>query len=425
MAEATPAAAADAAPTAAGAIARVDGGVTAPAGFRAGGAYTGIRSYGPEPRLDVGLLVSEAPCVAAGLFTTNAVVGEALSWTRERVRGADATRVRAVVANSGNANTWTGEQGARDARRMAELAAERLDVAPAAVLVGSTGVIGRPLPMELVERGVAQVELGADEAGATAFARSILTTDTRPKQTARRLHAGGRAYTVGGAAKGSGMIHPLMATMFAFLTTDAPVAHGWLDATLRAASSDSFEMLDVDMDSSTCDMVIALANGRAGGEPIGDGHAAAPALAAAIAEVATELARELARDGEGARTLIEVAVEGAADEREARLAARTIASSPLVKTMVAGRDPNWGRIAMAAGRSGARLDQSRARIWIAGLPAFAEGAPAATAEAELSAAMEAPEVRIRADLGVGTASATAWGCDLTEEYVRINASYTT
>jgi glutamate N-acetyltransferase/amino-acid N-acetyltransferase len=412
--------------TATGAAAeRVAGGLTAPAGFRAGGAYTGIRSYGPEPRLDVGLLVSETPCVTAGLFTTNAVVGEALSWTRERLRGADATRVRAIVANSGNANTWTGEQGARDARRMAELAAQRLGVAPAEVLVGSTGVIGRPLPMDRVERGVAEIELGSDEAAATAFARSILTTDTRPKQTARRLQAGGHIYTVGGAAKGAGMIHPDLATMFAFLTTDAPVAPAWLDATLRAASADSFEMLDVDMDSSTCDMVIALANGRAGGEPISDGHPAAPALASVIAEVATELARELARDGEGARTLIEVVVEGAADEREARLAARTIASSPLVKTMVAGRDPNWGRIAMAAGRSGARLDQSRTRIWIAELPAFEAGAPAATLEADLRAAMETPELRIRADLGVGTASATAWGCDLTEDYVRINATYTT
>lgn len=418
----------DAAQTAAGAEAaseRVAGGLTAPEGFHAGGAYAGIRSYGPEPRLDVGLLLSETPCVAAGLFTTNAVVGEALSWTRERVRGADATGVRAVVTNSGNANTWTGEQGTRDARRMAELAAERLDLAPAEVLVGSTGVIGRPLPMELVERGVAAIELGADEVAATAFARAMMTTDTRPKQTARRVEIEGRRYTVGGAAKGSGMIHPLMATMFAFLTTDAPAAPGWLDATLRAASADSFEMLDIDMDSSTCDMVIALANGRAGGEPIDDGHPAAPALAAAIGEVATELTRELARDGEGARTLIEVVVEGAADEREARLAARTIASSPLVKTMVAGRDPNWGRVAMAAGRSGARLDPARARIWIAELPAFAAGAPAATPEAELRAAMETPELRIRADLGVGAASATAWGCDLTDEYVRINASYTT
>ncbi len=406
-------------------IERVTGGLTAPAGFQAGGAYAGIRSYGPEPRLDIGLLVSESPCVTVGLFTTNAVVGEALSWTRERLRSADATRVRALVANSGNANTWTGEQGARDTLSMAELTAKRLNVMPVEVLVGSTGVIGRPLPMDLIERGIAEVELGADEAASTAFARAILTTDTRPKQTARRLHTGESIYTVGGAAKGSGMIHPDLATMFAFLTTDAPVTPGWLETTLRAVSADSFEMLDVDMDSSTCDMVIALANGHADGKPIDESHPAASALTTAFAEVATELARELARDGEGARTLIEVTVDGAADEHEARLAARTIASSPLVKTMVAGRDPNWGRIAMAAGRSGARIDQARTRIWIAGLPVFQSGSPAATPEAELRAAMEAPEVRIRADLGIGTSSATAWGCDLTEEYIRINATYTT
>ena len=400
-------------------------GVTAPAGFRAGGAYAGIRGYGPEPRYDVGMLVSEAPCVAAGLFTTNAVVGNALVWTRERVRGGDRARVRAVVANSGNANTWAGEQGPRDAGRMAELAAARLGLEATQVLVGSTGVIGRPLPMELVERGIGAVELGAGAASGTTFARAIMTTDTRPKEAARRVSHGGRVYTVGGAAKGSGMIHPLLATMFAFLTTDAPVAPGWLDATLRAVSAESFEMLDVDMDTSTCDMVIALANGAAGGETIDGDHPAAPALARAMAGVATELARELARDGEGARALIEVAVEGAADEREARLAARTIASSPLVKSMVTGRDPNWGRVAMAAGRSGARVDPARTRIWIAGLPAFGGGAPAETTEAALREAMDGPEIVIRVDLGVGSGRATAWGCDLTEEYVRINASYTT
>ncbi len=404
---------------------RAAGGVTAPAGFRAGASYAGIRGYGPEPRYDVGLLVSETPCVAAGLFTTNAVVGNALAWTRERVRGEDQARVRAVVANSGNANTWTGEQGPRDARRMAELAAARLCLAPSEVLVGSTGVIGRPLPMELVEHGIAAIDLGADPAAATTFARAIMTTDTRPKEASRRVSHGGRDYTIGGAAKGAGMIHPLLATMFVFLTTDAPVAAGWLDATLRAVSADSFEMLDIDMDSSTCDMVIVLANGAAGGEPVDDSHPAAPALAEAMAAVATELTRELARDGEGARTLIEVAVEGAADEREARLAARTIASSPLVKSMVTGRDPNWGRVAMAAGRSGARIDPARSRIWIAGLLAFERGAPAPTPETALREAMERPEIVIRADLGVGSARATAWGCDLTEEYVRINASYTT
>ena len=221
------------------------------------------------------------------------------------------------------------------------------------------------------------------------------------------------------------MIHPDMATMFAFLTTDAPAERGWLDATLRAAADRSFHMIDVDMDTSTSDMAIALANGAAGGEPVAAGHPAAEPLARAIGAVCVTLARELARDGEGARTLIEVVAEGAASEGDARLAARTIASSPLVKTMVAGRDPNWGRVLMAAGRSGAAIDAERARVWIGERCAFERGAPAATPEADISAAMDRDEVRIRIDLGRGGASATAWGCDLTAEYVRINADYTT
>lgn len=399
------------------------GGVSSPAGFRAGAAYAGLRTYGEQPGFDVGLLVADGPCAVAGLFTRNAVVGEALLLTRERVAGGTA---RAVVVNSGNSNCVTGEQGAADARRMAALAAARLGTAEDEVLVGSTGVIGQPLPMERVERGIGAIEVASD--GGLAFARAIMTTDTRPKQVAVRVptSAGAPGYIVGGAAKGSGMVHPDMATMFAFLTTDAPATPGWLDRTLRAATDRSFHMLDIDMDTSTCDMVLALASGAAGGEPIDDdGHPHAQALAGAIEAVATALAREVARDGEGARTLIEVVVEGAAGPDDARRAARTIASSPLVKTMVAGRDPNWGRVMMAAGRSGAAIDQRRASVWIGSHAALAEGRLTAVDPALISRAMDAPEVQLRIDLGCGADSATAWGCDLTEQYVRINADYTT
>ncbi|MYB42976.1 MAG: bifunctional glutamate N-acetyltransferase/amino-acid acetyltransferase ArgJ [Chloroflexi bacterium] len=396
------------------------GGLTAPAGWLAGGVYTGIRSYGPEPRFDLGLLLSERPATAAALFTRNAVVGAPVTLTRERVaRGA----ARALVVNSGNSNVATGAAGDADAERMAELAAAALGVAAADVLVASTGVIGRRLPMDRIEAGIGEIELTRE--GGAQFARAMMTTDTRPKEQALRVEAGGRSYIVGGAAKGAGMIHPDMATMFGFLTTDAPVERGWLQETLREVTDRSFNMIDVDMDTSTSDMVIALANGAAGGEPIAAGHPAAAPLASAIEAVAVRLARELARDGEGARTLIEVVAEGAASDADARIAARTISASPLVKTMITGRDPNWGRVLMAAGRSGAALDLERTEVWIGEFCAFAQGAPTATPEADISAAMDRDEVQIRIDLGCGEASATAWGCDLTEEYVRINADYTT
>ena len=398
----------------------IDGGVTAPAGFRAGGSYAGIKTYGPEPRLDVGLLVSDRPCTVAGVYTRNAVVGEPLRLTRERAALGSA---RAIVVNSGNANTATGPQGAADAVRMAALGATALGLEERALLVASTGVIGRPLPMDRIAAGIAAIEPSAD--GGEAFARAILTTDTRPKQAAVRVIAGGQPYVVGGAAKGSGMIHPDMATMFGFLTTDAPAERAWLDATLRRVSDRSFNMIDVDMDTSTSDMVLLLANGAAGGEPIASGHPAAEPLAAALEAVAVTLARDLARDGEGARTLIEVVVTGAASLRDARLAARTISSSPLVKTMVAGRDPNWGRVLMAAGRSGAAIDAQAASVWIGEHCPFERGAPRGVEEAAIAASMDRDEVCIRIDLAAGAATATAWGCDLTEEYVRINADYTT
>ena len=398
----------------------IAGGVTAPAGFRAGGAYAGIKTYGPEPRLDVGLLVSERPCTVAGVYTRNAVVGEPLRLTRERAAAGSA---QAIVANSGNANTATGPQGAADAVRMGALAAAALGLEELAVLVASTGVIGRPLPMDRIAAGIAAVATSAD--GGEEFARAILTTDTRSKQAAVRFIAGERAYVVGGAAKGSGMIHPDMATMFGFLTTDAPAERDWLQATLRRVCDRSFNMIDVDMDTSTSDMVLLLANGAAGGDSIDGGHPAAKPLAAALEAVAVTLARELARDGEGARTLIEVVVSGAASLEEARLAARTISSSPLVKTMVTGRDPNWGRVLMAAGRSGAAIDAQAASVWIGDHCPFLRGAPTDIEAAVIAASMNADEVCVRIDLAAGEATATAWGCDLTEQYVRINADYTT
>ena len=398
-----------------------DGGVTSPAGFVAGGVYTGIKNYGEAPRLDVGLLVSEAPATLAATLTRNAVQGWPVRWNRALLEAG--APVRALFVNSGVSNTANGEQGRLDNERSARLVADRLGCKPTEVLIGSTGVIGNFLPMDLVEQGIGSIELL--EAGGTSFARSMMTTDTVHKQTAVSFEAAGRTYTVGGCTKGSGMIHPDMATMFGFLTTDAPCDQPWLREAWRGVVDLSFNMVDVDMDTSTSDTALVLANGMAGGNPIDASHPAAVSLVHALEAVAIHLARELARDGEGAETLIVATVEGAASVEDARLAARTVSSSPLIKTMVTGRDPNWGRLMMAIGRSGASVDQDRVSVWIAGLPLLEAGAPVGADLVAVAQAMDAEEVALRVDLALGDASATAWGCDLTTEYVHINADYTT
>jgi glutamate N-acetyltransferase / amino-acid N-acetyltransferase len=404
------------------------GSVTTPRGFKAGAVASGIKAAvpaavgggAPEERLDLGLLCADRPCSVAGIFTRNRVCGAPVTVCRERVRSGVA---RALIVNSGCSNVATGERGLADARAMAALAGEHVGVAAEQVLVGSTGVIGRHLPMEKIRAGIPSIALS--EQGGQAFARAIMTTDTVPKARAVRVRAGHQVYTVGGVAKGSGMVHPDMATVFGFLTTDADVDPQLLAALLRDAGDDSFNMIDVDMDTSTSDMMLLFANGAAGGPRLSGENESVRALSRAIRAVAIELARDLARDGEGARTLIEMRVDGAKTREDARKAARTVVSSPLVKTMITGRDPNLGRVMMALGRSGAEVDVDRISVWIGEQCAFERGAPTALDYAAISKAMDAPEVRLRADLGLGRESATAWGCDLTAEYVRINADYTT
>jgi glutamate N-acetyltransferase/amino-acid N-acetyltransferase len=400
----------------------LDGGnVTTPEGFSAGGIYTGVKTYGEEPRLDLGVLLSDRPCEVAGVLTKNAVHGPAVARARRILDGR--LTARAITANSGCSNTVTGQQGIRDTERLAKLTAERFNLEPNDVFIGSTGVIGRLMPMPPIEAGLAAVELAAE--GGPDFARAILTTDTRTKEAAVSFEVDGVTYTVGGCAKGSGMIHPDMATMFGFITTDAPVDRVWLQAALGLISDRTFNMLDIDMDTSTSDTVLILANGAAGGEAIGRGHPAAGPLATALETVARHLTRELARDGEGANTLIETVVEGAASPEDARLAARTVVSSPLIKTMVTGRDPNWGRVMMAVGRSGAHVEQDRVSVWVGPHCVLESGTPTAVDLAAVSTSMDAGEVQLRVDLALGEDTATAWGCDLTTEYVHINADYTT
>jgi len=405
------------------------GGVTTPLGFSAAATYAGVKSYGSlqvtaeDPsanRLDLGVLVADRPCNVAGVFTKNRVYGAPVAVTRERVqRGLG----QALIVNSGCANVATGAAGLADAQVMCELAAKQLGIDASLVTVGSTGVIGRRLPMESIAAAIPRLQPHRE--GGAEFARAIMTTDTVPKSRAIRVCSGGHTYCIGGAAKGSGMVHPDMATVFGFFTTDAELPADRLQALLREAADVSFNMIDVDMDTSTSDMMLLFANAAAGGGMIAPHSPEEAAFCRALSQLAIELARDLARDGEGAHTLIEMEVVGAASLADARRAARTVVSSPLVKTMVTGRDPNLGRVMMALGRSGVDLSVDQISVWIGGQCAFERGSATALDYAEISRAMDTAEVKLKADLGQGAHTAKAWGCDLTEDYIRINADYTT
>jgi glutamate N-acetyltransferase/amino-acid N-acetyltransferase len=323
---------------------------------------------------------------------------------------------------SGISNVATGDAGMRDASEMADLTGRKLGIASGDVIVGSTGVIGKPLPMDKIRDAIHRIELS--ESAGHDFARAIMTTDTHPKEIAVRFRANRHEYVLAGCAKGAGMIHPDMATMFCFLTTDAPVQRRFLQDALRDAVDDSLNMMSVDGDTSTSDTTAIIANGAAGGPTLDAENAGAPAFQSALNHVCIALARMLARDGEGAQKLIEVQVTGASSNREARAAARTVTASPLVKTAVHGNDPNWGRVLMAVGRSGARINVNRAAVWLGDIQVF-DGTPSPFDERAASRYLRNEEVIIRVDLGAGEWSATAWGCDLTPEYVHINSDYTT
>lgn len=398
-----------------------DGGVTTPLGFEAGATYAGIKKFGDaKERKDVGLLVARKPCVATALFTTNRVCGAPVIVSREHL--AD-RRAQAIVINSGCSNVAMGARGIEDARAMARAAAEHLGVETTDVLVASTGVIARPLPLERVRQGIKAITPSRE--GGLAFSQAILTTDRVIKKRALSVEVGGRTYTVGGTAKGSGMAHPDMATVLCFLTTDAPLEPDWASITLKHVADRSLNMLNIDLDTSTSDSLFWLASGEAGGDPISGTHPASRPLAEAVFALCEALTRDLARDGEGARTMIVVEVTGARSEKEARVAAHTIVSSPLVKTMVTGRDPNIGRILMAAGRSGADLSIDDVSINVNGVLGYHAGMFVAENEKRLKSGMDAAEVHIGIDLGLGSHRAVAWGCDLTDEYIHINADYTT
>ncbi len=401
-----------------------DGGITAPEGFLAGAVYAGLQQPAPDQR-DLGALLSDRPCAAAARFTTNRVLAAPVLVSRRYL--APGHPMRGVVFNAGNANACTGPEGIRAAEEMAALAGHRLGVAPEQLVVASTGVIGMPLDMTKVRAGLARLEVTRD--GGAAMARAIMTTDLRPKQAAVELQLAGRTVRVGGVAKGSGMIHPNLATMLAFLTTDAPLTPDVAHALLGPAVDASFNMITVDGDTSTNDMVLLLANGAAAVAR----HGAASALeagelvqlGAALGAVCVELAKAIAADGEGATRLIEVHVEGARDVAEARRAARVVAGSSLVKAAVYGADPNWGRIVAALGRAGVALDPDVVDVDVGPVPVARNGRVVPFDPRAASAALRAPEVQLSAQLHQGDGAATAWGCDLTEQYVVINSEYTT
>jgi len=396
----------------------ISGGVTAPRGFRAGATYCGIKV--DATTRDLAMLAADVLCVAAGTFTTNRAKAAPVLVCQEHL-AASGGRARAVVVNSGNANCATGEQGLRNARRMAELTAAKLGVEPQQVLVSSTGIIGRQLPMANVETGIQQIALSPD--GGDDFAAAILTTDTRTKVRALEFEIDGRIARLAGATKGAGMIYPNMATMLCYITTDVAIEQGYLAAILRGAVDDSFNMVAVDGDMSTNDTVLCFASGLAGNEPLTADAPGAATFAQALRQLTVYLAREMARDGEGATKLMEVRVTGAPTRADARRAARAITVSPLWQCALAGGDPNWGRIMAALGASGADIDPNKADISLGDVCLVAGGLAVDNAMDAARRVMAEAEVVIHIDLHQGSVAATAWGCDLTHGYIDENTLY--
>lgn len=398
----------------------INDGITAPAGFLAAGVCAAIKKLDKK---DIGLIVSEVPCNAAGVFTTNVVRAACVDINRQHLLKG---RAQAIVVNSGNANACTGQQGIDDTLAMAALTGESLGIDPADVLVASTGVIGVFMPMDRISAGIKAAVGQLTPRGSNDAAQAIMTTDLAQKEIAVQIELGGQPVKIGAIAKGSGMIHPNMATMLAFMTTDAAISSHCLQKLISDSSGISYNMVSVDRDTSTNDMALIMANGLAGNavieDPASDDY---KLFKAALDFINISLAKKIARDGEGANHLIEVRVINAADEETARLIARSITASNLTKAAVFGEDANWGRILAAAGYSGACFDPAKADIWLGQEKMAAGGMGLIFDEDQARQELQKEEVLITVNLNSGMASAVAWGCDLSYEYVRINASYRT
>ena len=403
---------------------KMDSGVTAAIGFQAAGGSAGIKKGNVK---DMALLYSIVPCVAAGTFTTNIVKAAPVKWDQHIVYDCEAAQ--AVVCNSGVANACTGEEGYRCCRETAKMAAEVLKIPEDSVLVASTGVIGQQIPMDKIIEGVKMLAplLSNSREAASLAAQAIMTTDTRQKEVAVSVEIGGKTVTVGGMCKGSGMIHPNMCTMLSFLTTDADISKEMLQEALSEVVKDTYNMVSVDGDTSTNDTVLLLANGLAGNPVINKKDGDYQKFLEALYEVNTILAKKIAGDGEGATALFEVKITGAQSREQAAALAKSVITSNLTKAAIFGHDANWGRILCAMGYSGAKFDPEKVDLFFesaAGrLKIIENGVAVDYSEEEATAILSEAEVTAIADLKQGKAEATAWGCDLTYDYVKINADY--
>lgn len=391
-----------------------------PQGFKAAACSAGIKKSG---KLDLALICADKPAECAGVFTTNKVVAAPVKLTESRVRQG---LCQAILVNSGNANACTGEQGLLDARRCGDLVAAGLDIAPQMVAVSSTGVIGAPLPMRCFEEHVPTLCRTLSRDQFDGVARAIMTTDAFPKISSRTISIGDREVRLLGLAKGAGMIHPNMATMLAFVVTDAVLADGLLEQSLSRAVNRSFNRITVDRDTSTNDMVLLLASGDAENPEIGADSRELEMFSGALDEILLDLAKLIVKDGEGATKLVRVQVNGAANDQEALTAASSVATSSLVKTAFFGEDANWGRIIAAVGYSGAMVDPDRVQILFDDVTMVARGLGlGAEQEAKASEVLKRPEFTVTIDLGLGAGSAYYYTSDLTYDYVKINAAYRT
>ena len=403
---------------------RPEGFVLAP-GFQATATACGLKASG---NLDLALVAAAGPCSAAGVFTTNRVKAAPVLYD-QAILAENAGAIRAVITNAGCANACTGQPGMQNARQMAALTAEQLGCRPEDVLVMSTGVIGRQLDMDKLRAGIAVVGAAGAEHSPPDVAVAVTTTDTVTKTATRQVGIGGKTVTISGFCKGAGMIHPNMATMLAVVTTDAAIAPEPLQQALRAAVEHSFNRISVDGDMSTNDTVLVLASGVSGARIDAAESAAGSAFAAALADVCTDLAKQVARDGEGATRLVEITVTGARTPQEAHQVANSIACSPLFKCAVHGGDPNWGRVLCAAGYSGAEIDADKLALTFGegddAVQVVGDGLPLSYEEKQAAATLRCDPVLVRLDLGRGDASDVVWTCDMSAEYVAINAHYTT
>lgn len=398
----------------------LQGGITAPKGFRASGVRAGLKP--DETTKDCALVASGEGCAVAGMFTTNVMKAPPVIWNEGVCANGAA---RAVFINSGNANAVTGERGHRDVRTTAEEVATQLEVLPEEVCVCSTGVIGVPLPMDRILEGVKHSVDALSVEGHGDAAQAIMTTDTVPKELACEVALSSGTARIGAMAKGSGMICPNMATMIVVLTTDVTVEAPLLSDMLREAVEHSFNCISVDNDMSTSDSVLCLANGAAGLPSLAAGSPDSQAFKEALGEICRELAKMLVRDGEGATKLVEIAVSGARGDGEAKTLARAIGLSQLCKTAFFGEDPNWGRFVCAAGYAGVPFNPGDVALWLDDVQLVAEGMPLSYREQEAAAIMKQPEFRIRLEVGNGPGSAVFWASDLSYDYVKINADYRT